>query len=252
MRRVRTRLSYANVMATVAVFLALGGGAYAATQLKKNSVGTQQLKNSSVTGEKVKDGSLSGADINSSTLAQVPSASRAGSAETATQATNSGALQGHPASDFLGANAQAADSARLGGRTGSEFGAVLSAQTSQLAPVATAANGYGPASGIANFSKTAPAVTTLTPDLPLSASHFSAQLTSAPGGGNGVEVLLTVNGAAVGLACLIKDEQSSCVNGADAAPIEPGSQLAINILEVRGGAAEIPAESLLSGFQLTP
>ena len=37
MKRISAKLSYANVMATVAVFLALGGGAYAATQLKKNS-----------------------------------------------------------------------------------------------------------------------------------------------------------------------------------------------------------------------
>ena len=41
--RVRTRLTYANVMATVAAFLALGGGAYAIS-LGRNSVGSPQLK----------------------------------------------------------------------------------------------------------------------------------------------------------------------------------------------------------------
>lgn len=54
----RPRLTYANIMATVAVFLALVSGAYAATQLPKNSVGTKQLKNGAVTGAKVKPGSL--------------------------------------------------------------------------------------------------------------------------------------------------------------------------------------------------
>lgn len=45
MLKVRQRLSYANVMSTIAVFLVLGGGAaFAATQLPKNSVGTKQLK----------------------------------------------------------------------------------------------------------------------------------------------------------------------------------------------------------------
>ena len=34
----RSQLTYANVVATLALFLALGGGAYAATQLPKNSV----------------------------------------------------------------------------------------------------------------------------------------------------------------------------------------------------------------------
>jgi hypothetical protein len=36
--RVKDGLSYANVMATVAVFIALGGSSYAAVNLKKNSV----------------------------------------------------------------------------------------------------------------------------------------------------------------------------------------------------------------------
>ncbi len=50
MRLIRKRLSYANVMATVAVFMVLGGGAYA---LSKNSVGTKQLKNKAVTNAKI-------------------------------------------------------------------------------------------------------------------------------------------------------------------------------------------------------
>jgi hypothetical protein len=46
-------ITYANVMATIAVFVALGGGAYAATQLPKNSVGTGQLKAAAVTPAKL-------------------------------------------------------------------------------------------------------------------------------------------------------------------------------------------------------
>ncbi|HET9593151.1 MAG TPA: hypothetical protein VFP17_09570 [Solirubrobacterales bacterium] len=49
----RTKLSYANVIATLALFLALGGGAYAATQLPKNSVGSKQLKKGAVTPAKL-------------------------------------------------------------------------------------------------------------------------------------------------------------------------------------------------------
>lgn len=45
MSRIRSRLSYANVTATLALFLALGGAtAIAANQLPKHSVGTPQLK----------------------------------------------------------------------------------------------------------------------------------------------------------------------------------------------------------------
>ena len=49
----RPKLTYANVMATIAVFIALGGASYAATQLPKNSVGTGQLKNGAVTKRKI-------------------------------------------------------------------------------------------------------------------------------------------------------------------------------------------------------
>jgi hypothetical protein len=62
MRRVRGRLTYANVMATAAVFIALGGGAYA-VGIAKNSVGTKQLKDDAVVSQKVRDGSLSAADF---------------------------------------------------------------------------------------------------------------------------------------------------------------------------------------------
>jgi hypothetical protein len=49
-RRVsRRQLSYANVMATAAVFIALGGGAYAATALPRDSVGPTQLRAHAVT-----------------------------------------------------------------------------------------------------------------------------------------------------------------------------------------------------------
>ena len=53
-------------MATVAVFLALGGGTYAATQLRKNSVGTKQVKNGAIIGSKIADGAVSQSKIDSS------------------------------------------------------------------------------------------------------------------------------------------------------------------------------------------
>ncbi len=39
-RRIWARLSYANVVATLALFLALGGVSYATVKLPRNSVGT--------------------------------------------------------------------------------------------------------------------------------------------------------------------------------------------------------------------
>ena len=55
MPRIRTKLTYANVVATLALFLVLAGGsALAATQmLPKNSVGPKQLRKGSVTPTKI-------------------------------------------------------------------------------------------------------------------------------------------------------------------------------------------------------
>ena len=49
----RPRLTYANLMSTVAVFLALGGVSYAAVTIPKDSVGTKQIKNRAVTKPKL-------------------------------------------------------------------------------------------------------------------------------------------------------------------------------------------------------
>jgi hypothetical protein len=70
--RLRQRLTYANVMATLAVFMVLGGGAYAATRLPANSVGSKQLRNNAVTSSKVKDRSLLAKDFKSGQLPAGP------------------------------------------------------------------------------------------------------------------------------------------------------------------------------------
>jgi hypothetical protein len=49
----RPRLTYANVISTLCLFLVLGGSAYAATALPKGSVGTEQLKAAAVTPAKL-------------------------------------------------------------------------------------------------------------------------------------------------------------------------------------------------------
>jgi hypothetical protein len=67
--RIRSNLSYANVMATIAVFVALGGGAYAASQINGAS-----LKDRSVAGRKIKVNGLTGTEVRESSLATVPRA----------------------------------------------------------------------------------------------------------------------------------------------------------------------------------
>lgn len=57
MRISRPKLNYANVIATIALFVALGGAAVAAG-LPKNSVGPKQLKRGAVTAAKLKRGAV--------------------------------------------------------------------------------------------------------------------------------------------------------------------------------------------------
>src|SRR3954468_3850498 len=46
--RLRQQLSYANVTATLALFIALGGTSYAAMTLPRNSVGSTQIRTGAV------------------------------------------------------------------------------------------------------------------------------------------------------------------------------------------------------------
>jgi Collagen triple helix repeat (20 copies) len=69
---IRARLTYANVVASLALFLALGGVSYAAVTLPKNSVGSKQIRSNAVTSSKVKDGSLLGKDFKAGQLPAGP------------------------------------------------------------------------------------------------------------------------------------------------------------------------------------
>jgi hypothetical protein len=92
MKRFLGQLTYANVVATLSLFLVLAGGtAFAAKQmLPKNSVGSKQLKKNAVTGSKIKNGTITGSKISLSSLGTVPSATTAGHASTADSATTAG------------------------------------------------------------------------------------------------------------------------------------------------------------------
>jgi hypothetical protein len=52
------RATFANVMSSLALFVALGGASYAAVSLPKNSVGAKQIRAGAVDNSKIKAGSL--------------------------------------------------------------------------------------------------------------------------------------------------------------------------------------------------
>jgi hypothetical protein len=101
MQILRDELTYGNVVATVALFIALGGSAYAALRVPPSSVGPRQLKaqavtngkiaNGAITSAKVAERTLTGADINLAALGTVPSATNA------ENSANANTLGGHSA-----------------------------------------------------------------------------------------------------------------------------------------------------------
>src|SRR4051812_38430794 len=92
LKRLSSKLTYANVISTLCLFLLLGGGAaFAADKLAKNAVGAKQVKKNAittakiknaaitsgkladraVTGAKIADGTIGGAKIDQSSLTAV-------------------------------------------------------------------------------------------------------------------------------------------------------------------------------------
>lgn len=122
MKALRSRLTYANVVSTLALFLVIAGGsAIAAEQLRKNSVGSRELKPNAVrTGilapeaakggkiaknaistNRLRDNAVTGAKVNEATLGQVP---RAGVADSATNAAEAQRLGGLSSAQILAAS----------------------------------------------------------------------------------------------------------------------------------------------------
>jgi hypothetical protein len=69
MRGIHSKLTYANVVSTLCLFLVLGGGAYAA-----NQISGARLRNRSVSGAKIKRDALGGTEIKESRVGKVPKA----------------------------------------------------------------------------------------------------------------------------------------------------------------------------------
>jgi hypothetical protein len=91
LKQIRKRITYANVMSSIAVFLILGGATAIAAkkigtkQLRANSVTTGKIKKNAITTSKIKRDAVTGAKVNESTLGEVPLAANANSFAGTTQ-----------------------------------------------------------------------------------------------------------------------------------------------------------------------
>jgi hypothetical protein len=247
-------ITYANVMATLAIFVALGGASYAAVAFPKGSVGSAQLKEEAVTAAKIKDHAVTGAKLRLSTLGTVPdaahaaSADRAGEAEKASEAVK--ALEATKA-----ANAGRADDAiALGGLPPNLYGGMLTSRT-ELPATTEDVEWWVGISGSAPPAKKWIEGAMLTPSTgSLYASGLSAFSTQGPGPNDAARVR-------IGLYWwfdqpVFQGELPLTKNGTSWSPslegkVPANSLLAIKVTEEPRGE-EIPAIPLLTSVWLSP
>lgn len=114
----KIRVQPAAVIATLALFVALGGTSYAAS----SSINGSQLTNHSVAGKKLQNHTVTGTQVKVSTFPKVPSAHRADLATHATTAGTAGTISGTIlGSQVSGAVANATNATTAGALAGHTF-----------------------------------------------------------------------------------------------------------------------------------
>jgi hypothetical protein len=220
------RLTYSNVMATVALFVALGGASYAASELPAGSVGTRQLQDRAVTPRKLAPSAIG-----------LFKGQKGDTGPRGTQGAKG--FQGPPGKP--GVN----------GTNGTNGSPALSALVGRIDTLSSASVDFGAPSGTSTANTAEMSVRAIAPSASSTARDLAVQLTNPPSPG-GVRIFtLTVNGAPTNLACRIAGSTAtSCTDSVDTVSISAGAALSIrdDPLEAATGSAPADAEF---GFRLT-
>ena len=224
--RFRARLTYGNVVATLALFLALGGTSYAAI-----SITGKNVKNSSLTGKDVKNNSLTGADVKTIKSGDVADRSLLA------KDFKTGQLPAGPKGDTGSAGADGARGA-----------AIISGQATGLPP-ATNSSAFRRASpyGLSTVSVFPADVASLSPNRPIIARDLSARVSADTPAGGSTEVDFVANPDGVNsdpvvgrveFGCTIVDtggtDDKTCM-ASGPITIPPGALLFMRV-SVNGGA----------------
>jgi hypothetical protein len=217
----RPNLTYANVMVTILAFIVLGGGAYAAFKLPKNTVGSRQVKNNS----------LKGSDILESSLGQVPNAANAQAAANATNAAN------------------ANNAGTLDRFDSPAFGAgILIGHMNALTTV-TDTNDSGAPSGISDATFSDTPISMWTPNVPIVASDLAVRLTVAPGTGATRTFFIQAQTGPTSVSCPISGSALTCDSGG-ASAVLPASSL-VELRESTNSTAPAAADAIF-GWRARP
>lgn len=255
MNNLRRKLSYSNIVASMALFIALGGVSYAALNLPKGSVGTEQLKSQAVstakikdgaiTANKIRDGAVGGAKVDASTLGEVPTsvhASNADRAVFATRATSSGFAE------------EAGSATTLAGAPADSYGTALMSHT-RIPATSSDAEWWVPVSGMGQPSPTLEGASMIIPTKhSVIASGFSAFSWEGPNNQEDdarVEVQLYYDSLPVSPSLPVTRLAENYWGPNEKVKVGAGGWLAIRVVEKANGE-EIPAMSLQTALFLNP
>lgn len=219
--RAQSHLTYANVMATVAVFVALGGASYAAIKLPSNSVGPKQIKKRAVTPAKVHP-------------------------RTVRLFKGQKGEKGDPgATGAAGLPGEA-------GKPGSNAGSVIFSRLNSL-DNGSGATYYCPASGSngsGNCPSSAASVVVSTPNAVIVGRDLFIRLTAAPGVGAARAFTLMDDGSPTAVTCTVAHPQTSCDSGTATHTFSPGSDVSLRL--ENSMIAPAPANATVGWRTTTP
>jgi hypothetical protein len=238
-RRVASHLSYANVMATVAVFLALGGGTYAATTLvaKDGKIKACVSKRGAV--RVIAAAKKCAKREKQLVLNQTGPAGKLGARGT----TGAQGAQGLP-----GAQGPAGETGLPGaqGDQGSPAASAILGAIQNL-PGGQGATTWPPIGNLQAASDASERV--LTPNAAIVARDLAVRLSTAPGAGNiRTFAIKTDDPAGPVLQCTVSGTATRCDSGAQSVTFPPGTSLHLNAAAT--GAA-IPATDAQFGWRAT-
>lgn len=254
MRKLLRKLSYSNVVASISLFIALGGVSYAALNLPKRSVGTEQLKpqavstvkikDEAITTAKIQDGAVGGAKVDASTLGQVPSAVHASNADRADLATRAASA---------GIAEEAGNAETLAGAPPASYGTALMSHT-PIPATSSDAEWWIPVSGMGEPTPTLQdASMVYATNSPVIASRFTAFSWAGPNEEDKarVEVQLYYDSLPVSPSLPVTRLAWNHWGLNDKVKIGAGGWLAIRVVEKANGE-EIPAMPLQTTLFLSP
>jgi hypothetical protein len=230
MSAARARLSFANVVSIMALFVALGGTAWAISantvgskQLKPNAVRNSDIAANAVTSPKVADGSLQSTDFAAGQLpagAQGPAGDRGATGPAGVNGVNG--ADGTDGTDGTDGDPGSPAASMLTARVSlptAPGGIGFDTREAPIVGVTTATAGIDPT-----------LVEMISPPVPTVARDLTVRLENAPGGAAGGRLVLVGVGGTSALQCQVAPTETKCTDTTHVVNVPPSTSLSLGFL----------------------